>query len=73
MLFWTITIFKRSSANHAKICNSGQKQSCGDFRAYNLMASFFIIHYLKPLKNEGKPILLSAHYLLHLKTISANN
>jgi ABC-2 type transport system ATP-binding protein len=33
------------------------------------LTSFFIIHYLKTLKNEGKTILLSAHNLFHVEYI----
>jgi ABC-2 type transport system ATP-binding protein len=33
------------------------------------LTSFFIIHYLKTLKHEGKTIILSAHNLFHLETI----
>jgi len=33
------------------------------------LTSFFIINYLKALKNEGKTILLSAHNLFHVETI----
>ena len=33
------------------------------------LTSFFIIHYLKTLKQEGKTIILSAHNLFHLETI----
>lgn len=33
------------------------------------LTSFFIINYLKQLKNEGKTILLSAHNLFHVETI----
>jgi ABC-2 type transport system ATP-binding protein len=33
------------------------------------LTSFFIIHYLKTLKNAGKTILLSAHNLFHVEYI----
>src|SRR5512133_821400 len=33
------------------------------------LTSFFIINYLKTLKNEGKTILLSAHNLFHVEYI----
>ena len=33
------------------------------------LTSFFIIHYLKTLKSEGKTILLSAHNLFHVEYI----
>jgi ABC-2 type transport system ATP-binding protein len=33
------------------------------------LTSFFIIHYLKTLKREGKTILLSAHNLFHVEYI----
>ena len=33
------------------------------------LTSFFILHYLKTLKNEGKTIILSAHNLFHVETI----
>src|SRR5919109_939337 len=33
------------------------------------LTSFFIIHYLKTLKHEGKTVILSAHNLFHLETI----
>jgi ABC-2 type transport system ATP-binding protein len=33
------------------------------------LTSFFIINYLKKLRNEGKTILLSAHNLFHIESI----
>jgi len=33
------------------------------------LTSFFILNYLKTLKNEGKTIILSAHNLFHVETI----
>lgn len=33
------------------------------------LTSFFIIHYLRTLKREGKTIILTAHNLFHIETI----
>ncbi|MDD2921395.1 MAG: ABC transporter ATP-binding protein [Anaerolineales bacterium] len=33
------------------------------------LTSFFILHYLKTLKSEGKTIILSAHNLFHVESI----